>query len=75
VPLLRLAAKESKNEALLKLIALVKTLIISKLILTANKRDKILAWLSPDDYYARHSTIGDAHCEQTGAWLLEDLQA
>ena len=47
---------------------------LSYLLVLAAKKDKILNWLSVGDFHARHSTIGESHAENTGMWLVEELQ-
>jgi hypothetical protein len=47
---------------------------LSCLLVLATKKDKVLNWLSTGDFNARHSTIGETHAENTGVWLLQELQ-
>lgn len=47
---------------------------LSCLLVLATKKDKVLNWLSIGDSNARHSTIGETHAENTGMWLLQELQ-
>jgi hypothetical protein len=47
---------------------------LSCLLVLATKKDKVLNWLSTRDFNAHHSTIGETHAENTGMWLLQELQ-
>jgi len=48
---------------------------IARLIGAVSYKGKVLDWLSPGGLLnARHSTTGDHHTRNTGAWLLEELQ-
>ena len=49
-------------------------LSLSYLLGLAAKKDKVLNWLSTGEFHARHSTIGETHAENTGMWLVEELQ-
>ena len=38
------------------------------------QKAKILDWLSSENLIARHSTISEDHANNTGLWLLAELQ-
>src|SRR5947207_4277977 len=42
--------------------------------LSPQKKEKILNWLSPGNFTARHSIITKTHVESTGTWLLDELR-
>lgn len=76
----RRAAAEERSEAKQERILVQNyrngfSCIIFMLILLAKRREDILNWLSSMDFNARHSTIEQTHAEQTGTWLLEELQS
>jgi hypothetical protein len=66
------AMKTELDGTLLRTIVIVPPFII-RLTLLAIRKEKILNWLSGENFNARHSKIGETHAEGTGTWLLDHL--
>ena len=67
--------KEAKQERILaKTDQDSFTLGIVTLKLITKRRHEILNWLSSEDFTAQHRKIEETHQEQTGNWLIDQLQ-
>jgi len=47
---------------------------LSSCLFIALQKSKVLEWLSNENLIARHSTISEDHTQNTGLWLLDELQ-
>ena len=47
---------------------------LSSCLFVDSRKAKILQWLSSENLIARHSTICEDHINDTGLWLLDELQ-